>query len=366
MSSPQNNESIPMLDVRNLYKHFPVRSSIINSLFRRPAEFVKAVDGISFSINKGEVLALVGESGCGKTTIARTLIGLEEQTSGEILFNGQIVEAHQRRRRAGLVPLEASGPGSREHLVFPTVTMKRVRQQAQMIFQDPYESLNPRATIFEIVAEPLEVHGIARDRKQRIERVKSALEDAGLRPAEDYFLRYPHELSGGQRQRIVIASAMVMEPELLLADEPVSMLDVSIRAEILNLLNDLRNKRGVSILFITHDLGTVAYFAERIAVMYLGRIVETGATREVLSNPQHPYTRALLSVVPVPNPRLRRERLILQGETPNPIHIPVGCRFQPRCPVAFERCQKDDPQLVGIGQNHSAACYLAVNSSSSS
>jgi oligopeptide/dipeptide ABC transporter ATP-binding protein len=234
--------------------------------------------------------------------------------------------------------------------------MKKLRQRAQMIFQDPYESLDPRATIFETVAEPLEVHGLATKREERLERVRRALDEAGLRPAEDYFLRYPHELSGGQRQRVVIAGAIVLEPELLLADEPVSMLDVSIRAEILNLLNGLRKSRGISILFITHDLGTVSSFADRLAVMYLGRIVELGSTQEMLQSPQHPYTKALLSVVPVPNPRLRRERIILQGETPNPIALPTGCRFHPRCPVVMERCEQIDPDFVDVGKGHQAAC----------
>ena len=215
-----------------------------------------------------------------------------------------------------------------------------------------------RSTIFEIVAEPLVVHGIATAREERIALVKAALEDAGLRPAEDYFLRYPHELSGGQRQRVVIAGAMVLQPELLIADEPVSMLDVSIRAEILNLLRELRNKRGISIVFITHDLSTVAYFADKIAVMYLGRIVEIGSAREVLGNTQHPYTKALLSVVPVPNPRLRREHVILQGETPNPINLPTGCRFHPRCPVAINTCKQNDPQLMQVSEQHQAACLL--------
>jgi oligopeptide/dipeptide ABC transporter ATP-binding protein len=347
-----------MLEVRDLYKYFPIRQSMLDILLRRPANNVKAVDGVSFDLERGEVLAIVGESGCGKTTIARTLIGLEEQTGGEILFHDELVGAHERRARAGLIPLEAGAVGSSEQKVFPRMSMKRLRQQAQMIFQDPYESLNPRATIFEIVAEPLVVHGILRGKDERIERVRTALEEAGLRPAEDYFLRYPHELSGGQRQRVVIASAMVLQPELLIADEPVSMLDVSIRAEILNLLRDLRQRRGVSIVFITHDLSTVAYFADRIAVMYLGRMVETGPAREVLANPQHPYTKALISVIPVPNPRLRRERVILQGETPNPINLPGGCRFHPRCPVAVEACQVTDPANVLVGENHHAACLL--------
>ena len=348
-----------MLEVDSLKKYFPVRQTIFESLRRRPPTNVKAIDDVTFSVAKGEVLALVGESGCGKTTIAKTLLGLEEQTDGSILFNGQIVGVHERRRRAGLVPFESKrAVVTREQMNFPTVSMKKLRQQAQMIFQDPYESLNPRATIFDIVAEPLVVHGIARQRHERIARVKTALEEAGLRPPEDYFLRYPHELSGGQRQRVVIAGALVLQPELLIADEPVSMLDVSIRADILNLLRGLRDSRGISILFITHDLGTVAYFADRIAVMYLGRIVEIGPTREVLSNPQHPYTKALLSVVPVPNPRLRRERVILQGETPNPVNVPTGYRFHPRCPAAIDRCKEIDPPFVDVTSDHKAACLL--------
>jgi oligopeptide/dipeptide ABC transporter ATP-binding protein len=349
----------PVLEVIDLYKYFSVRASLLDGLLRKPPRNVKAVDGVNFTLARGEVLGLVGESGCGKTTIARTLIGLEQQTAGEILFDGQRVSAGERRRRAGLIPLEAKGAGTREHLTFPSISMKRLRQQAQMIFQDPYESLNPRATIFEIVAEPLVVHNLFREHDARTARVKSALEEAGLRPAEDFYLRYPHELSGGQRQRVVIAGAMVLEPELLLADEPVSMLDVSIRAEILNLLRHLQRTRGVSIIFITHDLSTVAYFADRIAVMYLGRIVEIGPTEAVLKNPQHPYTRALLSVVPVPNPRLRRERVILQGETPNAIDLPSGCRFHPRCPVVFAECPKLDPPYVQVGEGHQAACLLA-------
>ena len=233
-----------------------------------------------------------------------------------------------------------------------------MRRHIQMIFQDPYESLNPLQTIGEIVAEPLKVHGLLPDKTERAQRVGQALEDAGLKPAVTFIGRYPHELSGGQRQRVVIAGALVLEPRLLLADEPVSMLDVSIRAEILNLLAELRERRGISILFITHDLATAAHFTDRIAVMYLGRIVEIGPTRQVLERPVHPYTRALLSVIPVPNPRERRARTILVGDPPNPIDLPSGCRFHPRCPLAQAICQQQDPALTAVDAGQEAACLL--------
>ncbi len=320
-----------LLSVSSLRKLFAADKP---SLFRRGGKQVHAVDGVSFDLARGEVLALVGESGCGKSTLALTLMGLEDATEGSIHFEGQDVT-------------HINGH-----------TLKDMRRHIQMIFQDPYESLNPTQTIGEIVGESLDVHGLAGNPHYREERVRRALEDAGLKPAENFIYRYPHELSGGQRQRVVIAGALVLEPKILLADEPVSMLDVSIRAEILNLLLELRETRGISVLFITHDLGTVSYFADRVAVMYLGRIVEIGTTREVLQNPQHPYTKALLSVVPVPNPRLRRERIILQGETPNPINLPPGCRFHPRCPVAVRECWTVDPGLVKVGEEHEAACLL--------
>ena len=321
----------PILKIQHLRKLFPVKA---NRLLSGAGQFVHAVDDVSFTLQKAEILAVVGESGCGKSTLALTLIGLEKPTAGSIQFKEQEIADLNHHE------------------------WKSIRRQMQMIFQDPYESLNPLMSVGELVAEPLQVHGIAATRAERQQRVITALEDAGLKPAESFINRHPHELSGGQRQRVAIAAALVLEPTILLADEPVSMLDVSIRAEILNLLSDLRSKRGISILFITHDLSTVATFADRIAVMYLGRIVEMGAVKDVLVNPQHPYTRALLSVVPVPNPRLRRERVILQGETPNPINLPEGCRFHPRCPLAQEICKGAEPLLEIAGDEHWVACVL--------
>ncbi|MBZ0284192.1 MAG: ABC transporter ATP-binding protein [Anaerolineae bacterium] len=297
-------------------------------------EMVHAVDGVSFAMRRGKILGLVGESGSGKTTTAMNILGLVEPSKGEIRFNGQDVQDMVRgRNRLAL------------------------RRQMQMIFQDPYEALNPRQTIFQIVAEPLEVHGLVRNKAEKLERVETALSDAGLKPPGNFLNRYPEDLSGGQRQRVVIAGALVLQPQLLVADEPVSMLDVSIRAEILNLLRQLRDTHNISILYITHDLATAGFFTDRIAVMYLGRIVEIGPTTDVLKNPKHPYTKALLSVVPVANPRKRRQRVILQGEIPNPIHIPQGCRFHPRCPAVIETCKTIDPMLQPT-QEHSAACIL--------
>jgi len=326
-----------ILEVKNLKKYFEANRP---GLFSRHDEnVVHAVDGVDLQLQRGEVIALVGESGCGKSTLSLTLMGLEEATEGQIFFNGvDITHATNEQRKA----------------------FRQKRQKIQMIFQDPYESLNPTQTIEEIVTEPLVVHGLARDPEERKERVRRALEDSGLKPAESYLHRFPHQLSGGQRQRVVIAGALVLEPILLLADEPVSMLDVSIRAEIINLLADLRKSRGISVIFITHDLGTVGYFADRVAVMYMGRIVEIGSMREVLKDPKHPYSQALLSVIPVPNPRLRKKRIILQGETPNPIHIPSGCRFHPRCPVALGVCKESDPKLMKVNDFHQAACLLLV------
>jgi oligopeptide/dipeptide ABC transporter ATP-binding protein len=321
-----------ILEIKDLKKYFQAGRP---GWFSRREDMIHAVDDVDLQLHRGEVIALVGESGCGKSTLALTLMGLEEPTEGAILFEGRDITRLSEKER------------------------KAVRQQIQMIFQDPYESLNPTQTIEEIVSEPLQVHGLSPLADERRQRVRRALEDAGLKPAEEYLHRFPHQLSGGQRQRVVIAGALVLEPHLLLADEPVSMLDVSIRAEIINLLADLRRIRDISVIFITHDLGTVGFFADRVAVMYLGRIVEIGTVQEVTKTPRHPYTQALLSVVPVPNPRLRKKRIILQGETPNPIDLPSGCRFHPRCPVAIDECRQTDPPLFPMSQSHRAACLLA-------
>lgn len=322
-----------LLEVRGLKKYFEAGRP---GLFSRTTRHVHAVDGVDLNLRKSEVIALVGESGCGKSTLALLLMGLEDPTDGVITYEGRDITHLNDHERKGL------------------------RRKIQMVFQDPYESLNPTQTIEEIITEPLVVHGLDGDKKERDERVKKALEDAGLKPAEVYLKRHPHELSGGQRQRVVIAGALVLEPEIILADEPVSMLDVSIRAEIINLLAELRITRQIAVIFITHDLGSVGFFADRVAVMYLGRIVEIGTMLEVLEKPQHPYTKALISVIPVPNPRLRRERIILQGETPNPIDLPTGCRFHPRCPVAIETCKASDPPFVTLSKTHQAACLLLV------
>ena len=311
----------PLLKVDDLVVHYPAGRKRV----------VHAVDGVSLTVAPGEFVALVGESGCGKTTTAQAIMRMAKVTAGTITYRGRDITTFSQRQ------------------------MRPIRHEMQLIFQDPYESLDPRFRVRDTVIEPLQIHGVTDNRE---ERVRAALERAGLTPAELYIDRYPHELSGGQRQRVSIAASLVLEPTMLLADEPVSMLDVSVRAGILGLLDELR-KSGLGILMITHDLSTAAHYADRICVMYLGRVVEEGPAHEVIRNPQHPYTKALVSVVPQPDPDRATKPQILQGETPNPVNIPSGCRFHPRCPVAEARCQNEDPQLRpagGAGQQ--AACLL--------
>ncbi len=321
--------------VENLKKWFPLRRGLSDIIFRRPRRYVKAVDGVSFEIRKGEIFALAGESGCGKTTTGRTILRLIEPTGGKVEFLGRDVTKLDKKE------------------------MKEfLRRKAQIIFQDPYESLNPRKTVEDIVGEPLEVHGLVDTKAEKREVVSKYLEEVGLTPPEDFIFRFPHELSGGQRQRVAIARALVLEPEFIVADEPVSMLDMSIRASILNLMLDLRDKRGLSYLFITHDLATAKYVADRLAIMYLGKIVEIGPAVEVIDNPLHPYTQALISAVPVPDPRHKIGDIPIKGEVPSPIDIPPGCRFHPRCVKAFEPCDKEVPELREIEPNHFVACHL--------
>jgi peptide/nickel transport system ATP-binding protein len=327
-----------LLRVENLTVHFPIRGGLLDTLLRRSRGVIRAVDGIDLAIRKGEVLALVGESGSGKTTTGRVVVKLTRQTGGRVLFDGQDV--------TGLWGVRA---------------LRAYRRRVQIIFQDPYETLNPKQTIHDFVAEPIDVNGIATSRADRERRITSALEAAGLRPAADFAARFPHELSGGQRQRVVIAGALVMDPELVVADEPVSMLDVSIRTELLRLMLDLREARGLTYLFITHDLSLAWVLADRIAVMYLGKIMEIGPAEQVIRDPHNPYTKALVSVAPTttpPAPGARPKRTILAGETPDAAHVPPGCRFHPRCPLVFDRCRVEEPPLFDVGGGQSAACWL--------
>jgi peptide/nickel transport system ATP-binding protein len=327
----------PLLEVENLVTQFPVPRGFVGAATRRPKLAVHAVDGVSFSLRKGEMLALVGESGSGKTTTAQSILRLVEPESGAIRFHGTDISK------------VSSGK------------MRALRRHAQLIFQDPYESLDPRFRVRTTVEEPLLIHSEGGGGAEREERVRDALTRAGLTPPELFLDRFPHELSGGQRQRVAIAASLVLDPDLLVADEPVSMLDVSVRAGILGLLDELR-RSGLGILMITHDLSTAAHFADRIAVMYLGRIVEEGPAREVVNNPKHPYTKALLSVVPQRDPRASTTPQILVGETPNPVNVPAGCRFNPRCPIAIPECRETDPELrvpAGARAGHLAACIRA-------
>jgi len=315
-----------LLEVQDLVKHFPAE----RNLFGSPTAFVKAVDGISFHVDPGETLALVGESGCGKSTASRLALRLIEPDSGRIRFGGR-----------DLLALDANG-------------LRSFRKDAQIIFQDPYASLNPRMTLDQILKEPLALHDLVPPAARRA-RVEELLLLVGLEPR--FARRYPHEFSGGQRQRIAIARALAVEPKLIICDEPVSALDVSIRSQILNLLRDLQDRLGLSYIFVSHDLAVVKHIADRVAVMNLGQIVETAATQALFSAPRHPYTRALLSAIPLPEPQVRRSRMILQGEMPSALAPPPGCRFHTRCPFAVDRCAKEAPELVVDANDHAAACH---------
>ncbi|MCI0414769.1 dipeptide ABC transporter ATP-binding protein [bacterium] len=317
-----------LLEIRNLVKHY----SLKRGLFSRVSGILKAVDGVSFEVKQGETFGLVGESGCGKTTLARCVVRLIEPTSGEIFFDGQNI------------------------IKLPQEEMRRTRRRLQMIFQDPYGSLNPRMSVKRIIEEPLVIHKIG-TKPGRLEQVVELMKMVGLDP--EYRKRYPHEFSGGQRQRIGIARALALHPELIVADEPVSALDVSVQAQIINLLKELQEKLRLTFLFIAHDLSVVQHFSDRIAVMYLGKIVELASSTAVFQQPYHPYTRMLLNSVPVPDPNARRKKEILKGEVPSPVDVPAGCRFHPRCPVAVEQCKSEEPQLRQITPDHWAACHLA-------
>lgn len=317
----------PLIEVENLKKHYPVRSG----LWGRVRASVKAVDGVSLKIMEGETLGVVGESGCGKTTLGRLLLRLVEATEGRVVYQGR----------------DVLNVGARQ--------MRELRRSMQIIFQDPYSSLNPRMTVGGIIGEALKIHELVPP--ERIDaRVAELMELVGLQPS--YARRYPHEFSGGQRQRIGIARALAVEPKFIVADEPVSALDVSIQAQIINLLQDLQRDLGLTYLFIAHDLSVVRHISDRIAVMYLGRIVELADRDELYAHPSHPYTKALLSAVPVPEPGASTQRVVLEGDVPNPASVPSGCPFHPRCPEKRDRCTQTVPQLVDLGNGHQTACLL--------
>ena len=320
-----------LLEVQNLEKHFPIK----RGFFQKTVGQVKAVDGVSFTLNRGETLGVVGESGCGKTTVGRCLLRLIEPTAGKVIL-------HAENRQVDLVTLSQS-------------ELRQYRPKMQMVFQDPQSSLNSRMTVGDIIAEPLVVNNICKG-KELNDKIATLLEAVGLRTNDTR--RYPHAFSGGQRQRIGIARALALRPDLIVADEPVSALDVSVQAQILNLLADLKAQFQLSYIFVAHDLGVVEHISDRVAVMYLGKIVEIADAAELYSNPRHPYTKALLSAVPIPDPARRKERMILKGDVPSPIRPPSGCHFHPRCPHATERCRTERPQFRQIAPDHWSACYL--------
>ena len=325
MSATVNGQ--PLLSVKDLRKHFAIKGGLL----AREIDRVHAVDGVSFDIQPGETLGLVGESGCGKSTTGRCILRLIEPSSGEVLFQGADVR-------------QMSGE-----------TLRALRRDMQIIFQDPYASLNPRLTVAAIIGEALQIHNLAKTRREMEERVVQLLETVGLQP--DHMSRFPHEFSGGQRQRIGIARALAVEPKLVVCDEPVSALDVSIQAQVINLLEDLQEKFGLTYLFIAHDLSVVEHISTRIAVMYLGRVVEIAPARDLYDTPIHPYSEALLSAVPIPDPTVKRKRIMLQGDVPNPIRPPSGCHFHTRCPIARPDCAQKSPQLVEKRPGHWAACH---------
>ncbi len=328
MQNKTDQKGETLVEVNNLVKYFPVRAGLL----QRVINHVKAVDDVSFIVRKGETLGMVGESGCGKTTVGRTMLRLVEPTSGSVKYNGKDVFTMKPRE------------------------LKAVRRDMQIIFQDPYASLDPRVPIGESVMEGLHIHGVG-TRRERVDIMLETLKKVGL---EDYHARrYPHEFSGGQRQRIGIARALALRPKFIICDEPVSALDVSIQSQVLNILKDLQKEFGLTYLFIAHNLSVVEHVSDRVAVMYLGKMVELTTREELFRNALHPYTKALMSAIPVPNPRLRRERTILKGDVPSPLNPPKGCRFHPRCPVAIEKCSQEEPQLKELSPEHWVACWVA-------
>jgi len=329
-----NNQNEYLVEVKDLKKWFPVQTNFIDQIFAKQLEYVRAVDGVSFKIRRGEVLGLAGESGSGKTTIGRVTIGLEEKTDGEVYFDGMDLSALGRE------------------------DLRKLRRRMQVIFQDPLASLNPRMSLGEAVMQGLKIH-YPETSDQHRDIALEMMEKVGLTPARFYFNKFPHQISGGQRQRVVIARALITKPDLILADEPIAMADVSVRALLLDLMIQLKKEFNLTYLFITHDLATAKYICDQIGILYLGRIAEIGDLRDVYSLPLHPYTQALLAAVPVPDPHERRTKLMPRGEIPNPIHPPSGCRFHPRCPYAKEICSQEEPQLRELMPGHQVACHFA-------